>query len=38
VAFHGCDYVAVFVNIDMTAVGDWAERRNIAYASTRSQP
>ena len=25
--------VAVFVNIDMIAVGDWAERRNIAYAS-----
>jgi long-chain acyl-CoA synthetase len=34
VAFgHGRDYVAVFVNIDMIAVGDWAERRNIAYAS-----
>jgi long-chain acyl-CoA synthetase len=34
VAFgHGRDYVAAFVNIDMTAVGDWAERRNIAYAS-----
>jgi long-chain acyl-CoA synthetase len=34
VAFgHGRDFVAVFVNIDMTAVGDWAERRNIAYAS-----
>jgi long-chain acyl-CoA synthetase len=34
VAFgHGRDYVAVFVNIDMTAVGDWAERRNISYAS-----
>jgi long-chain acyl-CoA synthetase len=34
VAFgHGRDYVAVFINIDMTAVGDWAERRNIAYAS-----
>ncbi|MGZ3338526.1 MAG: AMP-dependent synthetase/ligase [Reyranella sp.] len=34
VAFgHGRDYVAVFVNIDMTAVGDWAERRHIAYAS-----
>ena len=27
------DFVAVFVNIDMAAVGDWAERRNIAYAS-----
>ena len=34
VAFgHGRDYVAVFVNIDMVAVGDWAERRNISYAS-----
>jgi long-chain acyl-CoA synthetase len=34
VAFgHGRDFVAVFVNIDMSAVGDWAERRNIAYAS-----
>jgi long-chain acyl-CoA synthetase len=34
VAFgHGRDFVAVFVNIDMPAVGDWAERRNIAYAS-----
>ncbi|CAN5919952.1 long-chain fatty acid--CoA ligase [soil metagenome] len=34
VAFgHGRDHVAVFVNIDMIAVGDWAERRNISYAS-----
>ena len=34
VAFgHGRDFVAVFVNIDMIAVGDWAERHNIAYAS-----
>ncbi|MBN9087831.1 MAG: AMP-binding protein [Reyranella sp.] len=34
VAFgHGRDFVTVFVNIDMIAVGDWAERRNIAYAS-----
>jgi long-chain acyl-CoA synthetase len=34
VAFgHGRDFVAVFVNIDMIAVGDWAERRNIGYAS-----
>jgi long-chain acyl-CoA synthetase len=34
VAFgQGRDYVAAFVNIDMTAVGDWAERRNISYAS-----
>jgi long-chain acyl-CoA synthetase len=34
VAFgHGRDFVAVFVNIDMPAVGDWAERRNLAYGS-----
>jgi long-chain acyl-CoA synthetase len=34
VAFgHERDFVAAFVNIDMPAVGDWAERRNIAYAS-----
>jgi long-chain acyl-CoA synthetase len=34
VAFgHGRDFVTAFINIDMTAVGDWAERRNIAYAS-----
>ena len=34
VAFgDGRDFVAAFINIDMTAVGDWAERRNIAYAS-----
>ncbi len=34
VAFgHGHDFVTAFVNVDMTAVGDWAERRNIAYAS-----
>jgi long-chain acyl-CoA synthetase len=34
VAFgHGRDFVACFVTIDMTAVGDWAERRNISYAS-----
>ena len=34
VAFgHGRDFVAAFINIDMPAVGDWAERRNIAYAS-----
>ena len=29
----GRDFVAAFINIDLTAVGDWAERRNIAYAS-----
>lgn len=34
VAFgHERDHVAAFVNIDMAAVGDWAERRNISYAS-----
>ena len=34
VAFgHDRDFVAAFVNIDMVAVGDRAERRNIAYAS-----
>ncbi len=29
----GRDFVAAFVNIDLEAVGNWAERRNIAYAS-----
>jgi long-chain acyl-CoA synthetase len=34
VAFgDGRDFVAVFVNIDLEAVGDWAERRGIPYAS-----
>jgi len=33
VAFgHGRDTVCVFINIDLDAVGDWAERRNIAYS------
>ena len=33
VAFgHGHDEVCAFVNIDITAVGDWAERRGIAYS------
>jgi long-chain acyl-CoA synthetase len=27
------DYVAAMLNIDLTAVGNWAERNNIAYAS-----
>jgi long-chain acyl-CoA synthetase len=27
------DFVAVMLNIDLTAVGSWAERNNIAYAS-----
>jgi long-chain acyl-CoA synthetase len=34
VAFgNACDFVTVMLNIDLTAVGDWAERHNIAYAS-----
>jgi long-chain acyl-CoA synthetase len=28
---HDRDYVAAIINIDLGAVGDWAERRNIAY-------
>jgi long-chain acyl-CoA synthetase len=27
------DFVAVMINIDLTAVGSWAERNNVAYAS-----
>jgi long-chain acyl-CoA synthetase len=27
------DYAAAFINIDLEAVGNWAERNNIAYAS-----
>ncbi|SFU07107.1 AMP-binding protein [Mesorhizobium sp. YR577] len=34
VAFgHGQDFTAAFLNIDLQAVGNWAERNNIAYAS-----
>jgi long-chain acyl-CoA synthetase len=34
VAFgDGRDFCAVFLNIDLTAVGNWAERNNISYAS-----
>jgi len=34
VAFgDGRDRVAVFINIDLTAVGSWAERNNVNYAS-----
>jgi len=29
----GRDRCAAFINIDLTAVGNWAERNNIAYAS-----
>ncbi len=33
VAFgQGRDYVCAFVNIDIGSVGDWAERRNLAYS------
>jgi long-chain acyl-CoA synthetase len=34
VAFgQGLDYVTVFINIDLVAVGNWAERNNIVYGS-----
>ena len=34
VAFgYGREYVTAFVNIDLTAVGSWAERNNVNYAS-----
>ena len=34
VAFgHERDYCACFINIDLEAVGNWAERNNISYAS-----
>ncbi len=34
VAFgHGRDYVSMFINIDLTSVGNWAERNNVSYAS-----
>lgn len=34
VAFgHDRDFCAAFINIDLVAVGNWAERNNIAYAS-----
>ncbi|SHG72486.1 AMP-binding protein [Marivita hallyeonensis] len=29
----GCDRCCAFINIDLAAVGNWAERNNIAYAS-----
>lgn len=29
----GRDHVAAFINIDLEAVGNWAEKRNISYAS-----
>ncbi|MDX1739330.1 MAG: AMP-binding protein, partial [Alphaproteobacteria bacterium] len=34
VAFgHDRDYCTVFINMDLEAMGNWAERNNIAYAS-----
>ncbi len=34
VAFgQGEDFVTVFLNIDLTAVGNWAERNNVVYGS-----
>ncbi|MDQ4060388.1 MAG: AMP-binding protein [Pseudomonadota bacterium] len=34
VAFgYGRDFVTAFINIDLTAVGDWAERNDIIYGS-----
>jgi long-chain acyl-CoA synthetase len=30
---NGQDYVTCFVNIDLTAVGNWAERNNVIYGS-----
>ncbi|MEM7375884.1 MAG: AMP-binding protein [Pseudomonadota bacterium] len=29
----GYDHCTAFINIDLTAVGNWAERNNVAYAS-----
>ncbi|HEY5789329.1 MAG TPA: AMP-binding protein [Gammaproteobacteria bacterium] len=29
---HGRDYVAAFINIDLEAVGNWAERQGLAYS------
>ena len=34
VAFgQGRDYVTMLINIDLTSVGNWAERNNVSYAS-----
>jgi len=30
---HGRDFVTVLLNIDLTSVGNWAERNNVIYAS-----
>ena len=32
---HERDFVAVMLNIDLTAVGNWAERNNVTYASNQ---
>ena len=29
----GRDFVCVMINIDLTAVGSWAERNNVVYGS-----
>jgi long-chain acyl-CoA synthetase len=29
----GCDFVCAMINIDITAVGSWAERNNVVYGS-----
>ncbi len=29
---HGRDKVCAFINIDMAAIGNWAEKRNLAYS------
>jgi len=35
VAFgNACDFVTAMLNIDLAAVGDWAERNNMAYGPT----
>jgi long-chain acyl-CoA synthetase len=30
---HGRDFVGALINIDLASVGNWAERRNLAYTS-----
>ena len=30
---RGCDFCTALINIDLNAVGNWAERNNIAYSS-----
>jgi len=33
---QGRDKVCAFINIDMAAIGNWAERRNLPYTATRT--